>query len=310
MASLHWPQSYALKYEKMQKCSVFVMHRLRAIDKLCRVFPVNFHFIAGNNNPTDYLRRPVSYRMLSRSSYYSGPDFLCKETKAQGVEAISVTIPNPHARNTDEVLDVGNQTKSISFSALQETVTVTEPQKNIVEIGHFIPLDKFSSFHFLVSVHRCVLRFINIIKLRLAKKGKSSHLKHYDYSMDNLYSIASNQILLTEQRKHFPDIFHYFQEQKRSVKSMPNLVGQLNLFQSEDSLRVRGKFGCSNTKQRNFPVLLPKNNLLTTLIIRDLHIQYSHTGVCTLLKELRPMFWVTTTLPCAKCCLNALHVRD
>ena len=271
------------------------MNRLHAIDELCRVFLVNFHFIAGNNNPADYLSRPVSYRILSRPNYYSGPGFLCKETKAQGVEAISVTIPKPHARNTDEVLDVGNQTTSISLSALQETFTALEPQKTgKVEIEHFIPLAKFSSFHFLVSVHRCVLRFINNIKLRLAEKGKLSHLKHFDYAKDNLYSIASNQILLTEQRIHFPDISHYFQEQKRSIKSMPNLVGELNLFQSEDSLlRVRSKFGRSNPEQRSFPILLPKNSLLTTLIIRDLHIQYSHAGVYTLLKELRCSFWIT-----------------
>ena len=44
--------------------------------------------------------------------------------------------------------------------------------------GHLIPVDKFSSFHKLVLVQRCVIIFINKLKhkLKLKNSQKYSHL--------------------------------------------------------------------------------------------------------------------------------------
>ena len=78
-----------------------------------------FPFIKGEKKEKK-KSGPVSYRILSKSNYYSGPYFLCKETKTQEVEAISVTIPNPHARNTDKVSDVGNETNSILYQLFRK----------------------------------------------------------------------------------------------------------------------------------------------------------------------------------------------
>ena len=287
MVSLHWLQSYAENFDKMQKRSIFIMNRLRAIDELCRVFPVSFHFVEGCNNPADYLTRPMSYKQLVKTNYFTGPEFLLAEPNFYENTDMTVIIPNPAARLVDEVPERSDISNDIALSI----------QANNVQIGvsgpeHFIPLDKFSGFSRLASVHSNVLRFINNIKLRLAVKNRLTHLRRYDYSKDNLYQIACNQIISTEQQIHYPEIFEYFKHRKKSINSMPNLVSQLNLILSKDNLlKVKSKFGtCAQSK---YPILLPKNSKLTNLIIRDLHVSFSHAGIYTLLKELRKEFWIT-----------------
>ena len=54
---------------------------------------------------------------------------------------------------------------------------------------------------------------------------------------------------------------------------MPNLVGLLNLFLSEDFLlKVRSKFDHSNTEQRHFPILLPKNSYVNHIYQKEIYI--------------------------------------
>ena len=287
MVSLHWLQSYAYKYDKMQKRSVFIMNRLRAIDELCKVCPVTFNFVEGFNNPADCLTRPFSHKQLLKTNYFSGPEFL--KSKENVKSDFSLLIPNPLARNIDEVPEDEASTNLNCYVGNN----ISKCEDNVsVELGHLVLMDKFSSFHTLVMVHRYILRFINNIKIRLAEKNKLTHLKRYDYSKDNLYAIACNNILLTEQRIHFPEVFEYFQNEHRGVQTMPNLVGQLNLFQSKDYLlRVKSKFHMP--EQCKYPILLPKHSKITKLIIKDLHERYSHAGIYTLLKELRRTFWIT-----------------
>lgn len=285
MVSLHWLHSYACKYDKMQKRNVFVLNRLRTIDELCRSFPVRFHFINGNSNPADCLSRPVSYKKLVKTDYFHGPDFL-KERDVEE-ECLTVTIPNPVAMKTDEVPELESEVfVASSHSTISDDIVVKQ-----TETKHLIPLDRFSSFHRLASVYRCVLKFINNTKRKLAAKGKLTHLEIFDYTKDNLYAIACTGILLTEQKLQFPEIFEYFQRTKKSVHSLPNLVGQLNIFIGEDGLlRVKGKSG---TAKESHPILLPKHSQLSKLIIRDLHIRFAHAGIFSLLKELRRRFWIT-----------------
>ena len=56
MVALHWLQSYAVSFDKLQKLSVFIMNRLQKNDELCKIHPITYLFTEGVQNPAD----PVS----------------------------------------------------------------------------------------------------------------------------------------------------------------------------------------------------------------------------------------------------------
>ena len=75
MGCLHWVNQFAT-FGKTQKHSVFIQNRLRLIDELCQRKPVTFKHVAGEVNPADNLTRPRSFKVLMKSPYYGGPQFI------------------------------------------------------------------------------------------------------------------------------------------------------------------------------------------------------------------------------------------
>ena len=94
LVSLNWVKSYAIKQDKMQKRSTFVLNRLYKIKNLCNEFPVKFSFISGSENPADLITRNTSYKQLKKSNYITGPDFL--KSKDSSTESdFSFVVPCP-----------------------------------------------------------------------------------------------------------------------------------------------------------------------------------------------------------------------
>ena len=182
MVSLHWINSYVHKLVKMQKRSAFIMNRLDNICKLCETFPINFNFISGVENPADCITRPLSYKQLLKSNYLSGPDFL-SHPEAPGLcmgGDMIFTVPYVHGN--------ANGIHSGQPNALSASVGYTLPREPL------IPVDKYSSFHRLLTVYRFVIKFINNVKLKLKEwePSKYAHFSCYDYNKDNLYSVSCN----------------------------------------------------------------------------------------------------------------------
>jgi hypothetical protein len=280
MVALHWLNSYSIKFDKMQKMSVFIMNRLTTIDKLCLIKPICFGFTEGYTNPADAISRPFSYKKLSETCYHEGPNFLtCADQNLISREhEIAVTIPNPLARCTEEVPD----TEDVVVQMCVETA-------DIVREEHVVPLDRFSRFKKLANVTKFVLMFINNIKIMIASKDKLrsiSILENY-----NLYNSACNRIILIEQKKCFPEIFEYF-ENKTLSSDIPSLITRYNLFVSSSDflIRIKSKFKYQN--EGDFPILLPKENVLTNLIVDSTHRNLCHAGVYSVLKSLRAKFWI------------------
>ena len=60
LVCLNWIQSHSIKFDKMNKLSIYVTNRLNEIAKLCEIKPVTFEFCAGHQNPADAVSRPFS----------------------------------------------------------------------------------------------------------------------------------------------------------------------------------------------------------------------------------------------------------
>ena len=271
MVALSWLESYSVKFGKTQKLSVFVRNRLQNIDKICEKMPITFSHIAGEENPADCCTRPLSYRKLKSTCYLSGPKFI-DESDGRVFDAVAITVPSP-------VITHDNKTHDVQANSCTS---------DLVRMNHVVGLNKFSHLSKLVRVTLHVMNFVKILKSRVAQRSSpGASLEGYSYS-DSLA-----RIILIEQKQNFPEVFEFFVRKSPPVSSMPNLISQLNLFIDENGfIRVKCKFSKGFCPGKRFPLLLPKNSYLTTLIVRHYHEKVCHAGMHSVLKEIRNEFWI------------------
>ena len=83
-------------------------------------------------------------------------------------------------------------------------------------------------------------------------------------------------------------------DDNRRTKTMPNLMGQLNIFKSKDGfLRVRSKFrNWTENATSSFPILLPRTGTVLTMIINDFHSRMAHAGCFSVLAQVRKEFHI------------------
>ena len=124
----------------MNKRSIFIMNRLSHISKLCEIHPVRFQFVSGYKNPADQLTRPVSFKQLMKSNYFSGPEFLKggNEPNLSEEDCLSIIVPNPFAVPGDVVPEFSRNSQ------------VTLGTLGGESIEYLVLVDRYSSFHRLV----------------------------------------------------------------------------------------------------------------------------------------------------------------
>ena len=71
------------------------MNRLSYIKNLCKAFPIKFCFISGKTNPADCITRCLSYKLLIKTNYISGPNSDDLHSDTLSTDIISIVIPNP-----------------------------------------------------------------------------------------------------------------------------------------------------------------------------------------------------------------------
>ena len=271
LVALSWLNSYSRSLDKMQKKPIFVLNRLEQISKLCSKHPVNFAFISGTENPGDCITRPMSHKQLICTNYITDPNLNSVSLEQSCNDLLTITIPNPQMTQSE--------------IAPHTLVAATHLAMDFPE--QLIPIDRFSSFKRLISVYGRVLNFVHKLKCRMKKKHpeKYSHLLTSDF---NYRDTARLKIIRIEQQREFSDIFDYFNAKEKSLKCIPNLVTQLNVYlDTQGLLRVKSKFNRPMYPRVNFPILLPKNSMLTHLMIRELHCMLNHSGCYQILSELR-----------------------
>lgn len=283
LVALSWINSYSIKLDKLQKCSVFVKNRLLDIDRLCERHKVMFKFVSGEENPADCITRSMSYKQLVRSNYFTGPNVLFSQSSVELSmdNTLVFVVPDP------------GLLKSNSTGVVQSFKALTSYKE--AENEHLHVLSRVSSFHRLVKIYSRVLVFVNNLKRKMKIKCPTTFAKFNVFQDNhNFFAEASKLLLQRDQRKNFPEIFEYFSSDHRLLKDIPKLVSQLNIYvDGEGLLRVRSKLSrLKDEKRMRFPILLSKDSSLTRLIILDYHERFSHAGCYSLLSELRKTFWI------------------
>ena len=281
--ALSWISSYGEKFAKMSRRNVFVMNRLNSIMQHCNKFPVYYNFTAGKENPGDCTTRPISYNILSKSSYWTGPN---PDTVTD--ESLAIVIPSPKISD--------GETSSYASSV-------------ICNIEPLVDSAKFSSFKRLIRVHYRILSFISKLKSKANISGGVIPVE--PNCTEALWKKAYCNAIISEQVAGFPDVVSYFKNGISNIKNVPNLVTQLNLFRdSEGLLRVRCKISHIGKSMEDFPILLPKDNHVTRSIILDIHQKLNHAGKYSVLSEFRKLFYVSSCFSTVKKVLRTcVHCR-
>ena len=270
MVSLNWINRDVNKLEKTQKYTIFVKNRLQNIIQLCAKKSVKMHHIAGFENPADATTRCISHKLLQKTNYHLGPEFLSKGPPVD--TCLSFEVPNPYVNSVN-----------VNISSVNSTV------KNNVNIRSVVPLERFSSLNKVVRVLRHVKSFIVKLKSKVAALAVKTNEPNEN---SNLTKWSYNTIIESIQRENFSEIFEYFENSKRKLY-VPNIVTQLNVFLDNGILRVRSKFRkWTENATCDFPILLPKTGPLTEMLIRDVHHNLSHAGIFTVLTELRKSYHI------------------
>ena len=279
LCCLHWLHLEVEKLDKLQKRTAFVRNRLQSIQKLCEIKPVTFNFISGNSNPADCVTRCLSYKLLQKSNFFTGP--IPSELAEFNLNDTQIIIPNPLIKSSEVLM----ATSSVSLTS--KTIPILSPSE-------------FSSFRKLVLLHRRVLSCMRKWKSKVGIAVKTNI---------NLFAEATKQIITCDQRKYFSDVFEYFANKRTKLEDIPQIVSQMNVFiDNQGLLRVKSKFKKWHNSSTNFPILLHQNSELTRIIILDAHECLGHSGCYSVLSQLRKQFFFpkhfSTVKKCLKSCVH------
>jgi len=161
---------------------------------------------------------------------------------------------------------------------------------------------KFSSLDKSKNVFAYVMRFIAIARGEDKRFMGPPTVKELDDALKFMISLA--------QRKHFSEQLDALKVNGK-LKKKDKLLS-LNPFIGNDGLlRVGGRLSNSLLKyDEKFPIILPRLDHLTNMIIRHCHLVNFHAGTTLMLSQLRRTYWIVSarnlvkqyTRKCVKCC--------
>ena len=156
----------------------------------------------------------------------------------------------------------------------------------MVQTANIVP-EKTSILNIMKIEHfSCLLRLLKIVAfvLRLVHNCCSPEIGTLEKGN------AMTKLIMDVQKMDFS---HEITNSKRS-ENAPSLIRQLNLLSDgENVLRCKGRIENSLLPNEvKFPILLPKDNWFTRLVILKAHQHVLHGGVRETLASVRQIFWI------------------
>ena len=274
---------------------VYVANRVQAISN--RTTPDQWRFIPSGENPADVTSRGSSVReLVDNKFWWHGPPFLTNSTDLPPTD-------------TEEVID--QQDPEVKRAATLATTTVSTTEYATL-------LDRLERFSTWFTAKRAVancLRYVRKLKeiCRRRRDGDNDRTlpQEGQVCLRDLVE-AEVMILKNVQEQVFaPEVVALKKSNERRVKQRSDLY-RLDPFLSEDGmLRVGGRLKRSGQPfDVVHPVILPKNQHVTRLVVVDCHERTRHSGREATLSEVRHRgYWVVQgraavsrcILKCVKC---------
>ena len=242
-----------------------IQHRVQLIRDITS--QSTWRYCLTSSNPADLITRGLDAKAFisKQQSWNQGPAWLMKPTQ----EWPTVT-DNQLQENTENY----TETQSIN-------INLANAQKN-ANLLNVIDITKYSTFNKTLRVSALVIHFAR----KLREETKSNTVTAIDMKH------AHNALLQSVQQFYYGEILSKIKDKAKGKQ--PGIIHQLGLYLDDDGLiRCRGRLQYAqlphNTK---FPILMPKESHLSTLIVRATHSMVLHGGVRETLTELRQSYWI------------------
>ena len=163
-------------------------------------------------------------------------------------------------------------------------VTVMADIEENPSILNIIDLTRYSNLTRVVRVTALLVLY--------ARKWKTPEVHNDNILTTKEMLEARNLLLKATQEINYKQEISYLKNSDTFKE--PAIVRQLNLYlDDKDLLRCRGRLQYTDlTHDTKFPILIPKDNYLTTLIIQSMHKAVMHGGVCETLTHIRQTYWI------------------
>ena len=265
---LHW-----IKTEKL--LTVFVENRLREIRKHS---DIEFQYVSTRDNPVDIASRGTTVSYLKENKHWwNGPLWLTQKRSEWPTWKLV-------DKGSQEAIESEYRSPKVLFEA--KLLAGEGPNGKLdnkspeFDNPFCMNVEKFSSFTRLLRVSGWILRFI--------RKLKGDKIPPGPLTPEELHE---SQVLWI---KYLQD--QHYKEVKTALtgKTRHNLVSQLGLVVDEEGLiRCVGRLGAAHmTEGARQPILLPKRNHVTDLLIESLHRKSFHVGVSQTLSLIRQKYWI------------------
>ncbi|XP_062716865.1 uncharacterized protein LOC109416846 [Aedes albopictus] len=252
--ALSWINSDASNYRP------FVAHRVVEIQDSTN--SDEWKYVPSSCNPADegtkWGKGPYFH---SESQWFVGPQFL--------------TYPEEHWPRTPSI-------------SVQEREELRKPVMNHVSVEPLIKFERFSKWEKLQRTVAYVLRFLHNLKPHQIKAVGEFHQQELQ--------AAEAVIIRQEQWTSFPEeMATLTQRQKNSLQTISKASKLYQLVPALDEqgvMRQNGRIGAAKNVSYNmrYPVIHPKNGVVTMLIVDKYHRAYKHANPETVVNEIRQNF--------------------
>ena len=230
------------------------------------------------DNPADLLTRSITATQLHSSvTWLHGPLWLTADRDWPMWESATTLMIEVPEQGSPDVSSL-DQPETVPVKAAQSS-------NDCPKISNILDFTKHSTLGKLLRVTAYVFRFVyNTIYPLEQRTGPLTVTE---------LALAENKWIHDRQLSNYSNEFANISSQAVTKPRTP-LVRQLRLFVDEQGL-LRWGGRIHNAPVSNvvkFPLLLPKKDHLTNLIIRETHARQLHSGINSTLTALRQKFWV------------------
>ncbi|XP_060575739.1 uncharacterized protein LOC132733143 [Ruditapes philippinarum] len=247
---------------------VFVRNR---VNEILRCEDVIISYTNTKQNPADVATRGTTIEDLNKNEqWWHGPSWLLNPCDSwfcsHGKEPLLKTKSKIQDFHECDLL----------ISSTTSTETSTKELSSPFEID----VRAYSSITKLFRVTALARRFV--YKLR-KQKSESIHITA------NEIEDAEKMWLLYIQKKNYPEVYEGFSKNKPT-----NIQKQLGLYLDDCGiLRSKGRLeNASLSEGARCPILLPKKDIFTRLVVESVHKLCLHTGISQTLASVRHKYWI------------------
>ena len=151
--------------------------------------------------------------LLSNTVYLTGPTKL--KSAIGSWDDLSVVVPNEHVIAADVTPTPDDESLSLQVQTFHVTDAI-------------VPVNRYSSLNKIINVTFQVLKFINLLKCKVNATRHTNRL--VVDSEEELYTKAHANVTKAEQKREFPHVLEFFGKTTQTLKEVPILVSQLNLY--------------------------------------------------------------------------------